>query len=506
MNWLVSFGRLKKDWLSRFGRLSGLSAWAGASLQKGDRADFSPSEKAALGAEGASLSARLSRSAWLEILFFGGLLPAVLVWLGQTQPLPLVLSALLLSPLLLGLHYGFAAGTCGAALTAGAVVWLAYLRPEMLTEFPKMQVISLLVVGMCAGQARDRWAAQLRRMIYLSDYHQTRLQQFTGAYQLLQVSHAQLERRLAGGASSLRTALQRLQLHEPALAGGPKEPLGGVGPWLLEIMVEAGHLHTAAVYALNERGVLQTPAVATVGKAGGLSLFNPLLRESLRSGALTSVQPGNDAIHENVIAIIPLVDAFGHVHGVVSVNDMPFLSVHQQTFELLGLLGRHIGDILAGKTRRVEDAQGLHGLRESLARNLADAKSNGWPAALLAFRLLDPARRDAFVMTCCHSSRGLDQSWVVLNRKGQTVVLTLLPLTDEGGVKSYLARLENRDTGGGIRVRAMISQLWMLDRNRSVDALLAEIGAVCNIQALDPCGAGLEKPEKPENAASRRTP
>lgn len=503
MNWFVSFDGLKKEWLSRFGRLSGLSAWAGAGLQKEEPADFSPSEKAALGAQGASLSPTLSRSAWLEILFLGALLPVVMVWFGRSQPLPLMLSALLMGPLLLGLHYGFAAGTGGAALTAGAVAWLAYLKPEILTELPKVQVIALLLVGMCAGQARDRWAARLRRLVYLSNYHQARLQQFTGAYQLLQVSHAQLERRLAGGASSLRTALQRLKLHEPALAGGPREPLGGIGPWLLEIMVEAGHLHTAAVYALNERGVLQVPAVATVGKAGGLSLFNPLLRETLRSGTLTSVQPGNEAIHENVIAVIPLIDAFGHVHGVVSINDMPFLSVHQQTFELLGLLGRHIGDILAGKTRRVEDAQGLHGLRESLARNLADAKSNAWPAALLAFRLLDPARRDAFVMTCCHGSRGLDQSWVVLNRKGQTVVLTLLPLTDEAGVKSYLARLESRDTGSGIRARTMTSHLWMLDKSRSAEALLAEIGAVCNIEALDASGAGLEKPE---NAASRRTP
>lgn len=503
MNWVVSFSRLKQACLSRFGRWSGTSVWAGGGLQKEDKADFSPSEKAALGAQGASLSTKLSGLAWLEIFFFGGLLPAVLVWLGRSQPLPLVLSVLLLGPLLLGLHYGFVAGTGGAALTAGSVAWLASLKPEILTELPKVQVIALLLVGMCAGQARDHWAARLRRLIYLSDYHQARLLQFTGAYQLLQVSHAQLERRLAGGASSLRTALQRLKLHEPVLQGGAREPLGGIGPWLLEIMVEAGHLHTAAVYALNERGALQVPAVATVGKACGLSLFNPLLRETLRSGTLTSVQPGNEAIHENVIAVIPLIDAFGHVHGVVSINDMPFLSVHQETFELLGLLGRHIGDILAGKTRRVEDAQGLHGLRESLTRNLADAKSNAWPAALLAFRLLDPVRRDACLMACCHGSRGLDQSWVILNRKGQTVVLTLLPLTDEAGVRSYLARLESRDMDGGVRARAMVSHLWMLDKSRSAEALLAEIGAVCNIEALDASGAGLEQPE---SAASRRTP
>ncbi|MDQ3059340.1 MAG: PelD GGDEF domain-containing protein [Pseudomonadota bacterium] len=476
---------LQKERLPRFGWFSDKLAWAGGTPPA---PDLGRSERVALQPDAAGFSARLPGVAWLEILFFGGLLPAALVWFGQAQSLSLVLSALLLSPLLLGLHYGLTAGTLGAVLTAGALAWLASLRPDVLTEFPKAQVIALLLVGMCAGEARDRWAARVRRLSYLTDYHQTRLQQFTGNYQLLQVSHAQLERRLAGGTLSLRTALQQLKLREPVFSSTDKAPLGGMGPWLLDIMVEAGHLHTAAVYALNERAGLQLPAVATVGKESGLSLFNPLLREALRTGTLTSVQAGNESVHEQVIAIIPLVDASGHVHGVVSVNDMPFLSVHQDTFELLGLLGRHIGDILARRIRPAADGQGSAGLRQSLARNLADARQYGLPAALLACKVVDAARREASVMDCCHSSRGLDQSWVALNRKGQPVVLTLLPLTDEAGVQSYLARLEGKEAGGTARARAIVTHLWMLDKRHSADEILAEIAVVCNIEALDAPG------------------
>lgn len=490
MTSFFSFSGLKRALLPRFGRLSPKFAWA----EGGSSVNFSRSEAPGLRPEPLGLSNRLSGSAWLEILIFGGLLPAALVWFGQTQPLPLLLSALLLSPLLLGLHYGFVAGTSGAVLTAGAVAWLAHLKPDVLTEFPKAHIMALLLIGMCAGQARDRWAARVRRFSYLSDYHQTRLQQFTGNYQLLQVSHAQLERRLAGGASSLRTSLQQLKLREPVFDSADKEPLGGIGPWLLDIMVESGHLHTAAVYALNERGGLLLPAVATVGKEGGLSLFNPLLRETLRTGMLTSVQAGNEAVHEQVIAVIPLVDACGQIHGVVSISDMPFLSVHQDTFELLGLLGRHIGDVLARRTRSLGDGQGASGLRQCLERNLDDARRHGLPAALLACKVVDAARRDASVMACCHSSRGLDQSWVALNRKGQPVVFTLLPLTDEAGVKSYLARLESQEAGGSPRARAIVPHLWMLDRQRSADDILAEIGVVCNIESLDAFGAEALRP------------
>lgn len=497
MKWFLSLRGIK-------GELSPRSGWFAREMIAPERepqgADLSPSEASALHPDGPSLSAKLSGSAYLEILVFGGLLPAALVWFSPMQSLSLVLSVLLLSPLLLGLHYGFVAGTSGAVLTAGVVAWLAYLKPDLLAFSPKVQAISMLLVGMSAGEARNRWAARVRRLSYLSHYHQTRLQQFTGAYQLLQVSHAQLERRLAGGTSSLRTALQQLKLHEPVVDSTQKEPLGGIGPWLLEILVEAGHLHTAAVYALNERGGLQLPAVATVGKEFGLSLFNPLLRETLRTGMLTSVQAGNEVVHEPVIAVIPLVDACGHIHGVVSINDMPFLSVHQDTFELLGLLGRHIGDILASRTRTIGAGQGASGLRETLARNLADAKTHALPAALLACKVVDAERRDACVMECCHSSRGLDQSWVAMNRKGQPVVLTLLPLTDEAGVKSYLARLESKESGGGARARAIVTHLWMLDKSRTADEILAEIGVVCNIEALDAFGI---EPKKNLNSSPK---
>jgi hypothetical protein len=445
-------------------------------------------QKAALPPDSASVSSRLPGAAYLEILLLAALLPSALLWFSGPASLPLVLAALVLSPLLLGLHYGFVAGTSAAALTAGVLAGLVHFKPELLAEFPKAQVIALLLVGMCAGQARNRWAAQVRRLSSLSHYHQKRLRQFTGEYQALQVSHAQLERRLGGGSGSLRTALQRLKLREPVLVSARGEPLGGIAPWLLDIMVETGHLHTAAVYAINERGGLHPPAVASVGRGSGLSLFNPLLRETLRTGMLTSVQAGHEAVHEHVIAVVPLVDAGGHIHGVVSISDMPFMSVHQETFELLGLLGRHIGDILAHRTRPLSDGRDTWGLRQSLERTLTDARRHGLPGALVACKVIDAAEGEACVAQLCHSSRGLDQNWVATNRKGQPVVLTLLPLTDEAGVKSYLARQQDRDAGGA-RTRATAIHLWMLDKTRQADDILAEVAVICNIEALDGFGS-----------------
>jgi hypothetical protein len=394
-------------------------------------------------------------------------------------------------PLLLGLRYGFLAGSVGAALTAAAVAWMNYLNPVVLGDYPKAQAVALLLAGMAAGEARDLWNARMRQLDYICRYHQTRLQQFTGAYQALQVSHAQLERRMVGGATSLRTALERLRLRAPAAGADPQAPLGGMGDGLLEIMADACNLHTAAVYALNDRGVLRLPAVAMIGQAAELSPFNPLLRETLRTGALTSVHAGNEAVHEPVIAVVPLVDATGHIHGVVSISDMPFLNIHQETFELLGVLGRHIGDILARRTRPAEQLLGFHALRYSLQRNLLDAKEHGLPGALLACKIVDAARTDALVALCSHGSRGLDQSWISRNRKGQPVVVKLLPMTDEAGVKRFLARLESGPPAADGAKGGIITYLWMLEKNRTADDFLAEIAAACDIETL---GAGKAGP------------
>lgn len=420
----------------------------------------------------------------VEIIVLAGLIPAALFWFAQAQPLPLLFPVLVLMPLLLGVNYGFLAGTGSALLTVAVLAGIGLLKPELLKEFPKAQAIGLVLVGMCAGEARDIWTARIRRIDALCRYHQTRLQQFTSAYHLLQVSHAQLERRMAGSVNSLRSALERLELRQPACNGARDEPLGGIAEWLLEIMVEAGGLHTAAVYEISAKGVLRLPCLAMAGQAADLSPFNPLLRETLRTASLTSVHASQEALHEPVIAIVPLVDAGGHVHGIVSIHDMPFLSVHQDTFELLAVLGRHIGDILMRRARPVGESQARFALRESLERNLTDAKRSGLPAALIACKVVDADCRQRLVSHCCNNSRGLDQSWTSVNRQGESVIVKLLPLTDEAGVSSYLARLDSEQTADCI-TKGMVTHRWMLDPQRSADELLAELCAACDMEVFE---------------------
>lgn len=451
-----------------------------------DRARAGEGEPATGQAAPPAMQRRPVSGVYGETFLFGFVVPMLMLWFAAQGPwAPYALPILYLAPVILGLRYGFAAGAAGAVMAASALVLVVLLKPDAAFAMPRGQAIGLLLAGMVAGQASEIWAARIRRLDAVARYHQMRLEQFTSAYHLLKVSHAQLQQRVVGGSRNLRNALERLKMREPLLNAHGGEPLGGIAEELLDIMVEQGDLYTAAVYALNDRNLLRLPALAKAGEAPELSVFNPLLRETMRTGMLTAVPTSSESAQERVIAVVPLVDSGGHIHGIVAINDMPFLSVNEETFGLLGVLGRHIGDILARLTRPIDEPDSVASLRNSLQRQLVDARQHGIPAALLACRIADASRRELLMAHCGRSGRGLDQSWVANDRQGHPVIFKLLPLTDEAGATTFAKRLQCEEVGGRPAKSGMVNHIWMLEQYRHSDAILAEVCLVCDIGDLD---------------------
>ncbi|MDP2263720.1 MAG: PelD GGDEF domain-containing protein [Hydrogenophaga sp.] len=416
-----------------------------------------------------------------ETLLFGAGVSLMLLWFSaQGRWAAYAVPLLYLLPLVLGLRYGFVAGLATGALASASMALVATLRPDPALLTVAAQSIGLLLVGMVAGQARDSWNARLRKLDALARYRNERLEQFTSAFHLLKVSHAQLEQRVAGGALNLRNALERLKQRAPQ----GSQPLAELAADLLHILVEQGDLYTAALYAVNERHLLCMPALAQAGNAPELSVFNPMLREALRTGRVTSAKAGADTGHDEVIAIVPLVDSRGHVHAVVAIYDMPFLAANVDTFGLLGVLGKHMGDILASRTRALDATGSVASLRESIQRHLVDAREHGVPTALLAFRIAPTSWRDQLVAHCSRSGRGLDQSWLAYDRQGHPAVFRLLPLTDELGAHTFMRRLQLERVGSRTAESGMVSYLWMLDRFACADDMIAEVGRTCSVDNL----------------------
>jgi polysaccharide biosynthesis protein PelD len=416
----------------------------------------------------------------IEVVFFGGLIPTAVLWVVSGQFLKFVLPLFTLFPLLLGLRYGFLAGTGGAMLTSGAMALLSYLKPDLFAEFPRSQVIALLLAGMIAGEVRGVCNARISRLESLCQYHRTRLEQFTGTYHSLLASHAQLEHRMSGHAIPLRTSLERLKLH----AADHGTTLAGSGSALLDILVEAGGLYTAALYEIGGDGHLRLPSVASIGGGAELSPSAPLLLEALRTGSYAGVHPGSEASAQPVIAVVPLTDATGHTHGVLSISDMPFLSIHQDTFNMLGALARHMGDILSQRPRLLGEAD--HSFREQFDRWLLHATEHGVSSALLVCQIVDAANQAWLTHHCCDSGRGLDRSWITSNPQGRPLILKILPLADKAGVQCYLARLKGTGAGEAGVTSGIATRYWMLDDNtRTGEKILNDVAAVFDIDALN---------------------
>ena len=369
-----------------------------------------------------------------EAMIFGVLLPTLVLWYIPNGLRSAVLLVLVLGPLWLGLRFGLLAGSLVAVTTSLAVFASGYFRSEQTSDFPNAQIVVMLLAGMVSGEMRDRWVQKTSQLTTLSHHYSNRLKQFSSAYQVLQISHAQLERRIVNSTGNLRGALQRLQQRTKELDSSGSLAESGLGPWLLEMFADLANLHSAALYAINERGVLQIPAVASLGAAGELSAFHPMLRETLGSAAPTVLRGAQAAGQGQLIAIIPLVDARAHVHAVVAIFDMLFVKIQQHTFEELSVLGQHMGDIMAGRPQAVRDSQDLGAFKDTLRLQFAQANSAVFPVSLVACTVTASESREALAAHLCRGTRGLDQCWVMTNRYKQIVVLKTMPLTDAEGV------------------------------------------------------------------------
>jgi polysaccharide biosynthesis protein PelD len=420
------------------------------------------------------------RGAVLETTFFAAIVPAALLWQVKTSWL-LDAGALWFAfiPLLLGLRYGLRAGLGASVLLAAVLGGLSHFSGTPISAFQHIYAVGLLLLGMTAGEFRDGWASRVRRLEAEGNYHRARLDEFTRTYHLLQASHAQLERQLGSNAVSLRTLLQRLKLHRAFIAANDDKALERVGKWLLDLFAEAGRLHTAALYSLSERGTLQVPAIATLGQPEELSPFNPLLREALGTGCLTSLRAEQDANTAGVIAVVPLIDSFGRIHGVVSIHEMPFFALRQSTFDLLAVLGGHVGDILAHRMKSICDEGGIAAFRQCLQRTLKDVVAGSVPASLVAVRIGVAGPRQADVLAwLCHEGRGLDQKWVYNDCNGYPVVAALLPLTDETGAQRFLHRIErhaHKHYKGSDVPQVFMGKVWPLDAQHDAETLIEEV-------------------------------
>lgn len=321
----------------------------------------------------ASLHTSTPRKAWLESAFITLLLPAA-GWAWNAQD-PFFLQAsvpwVVLAPLLVGLHHGFACAFASALCVLGGAVLSWRMGLAQIAAFPVGYAAVVGLLGPLAGEYRDTWQRALAKLRHEDEERCARLKRLTRAYHLLKRSHDLLEQRMASGGPSLQAVLERAQDH---LRGCGEYDLAGAAGAILRLFGDYGQVQVASLHMVRGGRMTDAPA-AELGKAPPVTSEHPMVLDAIITGTLTSVREERLAAGEHgPLACVPLVDVDGRVWGAVVIHEMPFISLHEEHLALLAVLGGRVGDWLAERAdiRRlpVPASAPRHIPEQSLARSV----------------------------------------------------------------------------------------------------------------------------------------
>ncbi|MGE3165444.1 MAG: PelD GGDEF domain-containing protein [Planctomycetota bacterium] len=400
---------------------------------------------------------------------------------------PLLLTAgfpyLIFSPLLPALRYGFAFGFGSAlALTlALAMAWWLQILP--VPQFPTETVFGMLTTCMIAGEFTNLWRRRADRAWAAAEYCQTRLNAFTPRYYTLKASHDRLEQKLAGSTQSLRTALQTVRDRFPPQRSRP--PLDVVGSEILSIFANFCAVQVGCVFAVRDNAEVIWPPCATLGSGVQIPATHAFVSEALRTNQTVSAHFRTDQKSDlrerdqDVLAVVPIADAFHNVWALVVVQELPFMSFHQDNLVLMAVIGGAIGDELTSSLEQTgsEDA-GEQEFRLHLRRCLDDRRDHGLAVSVVTF-LLNPEFASSRVLDqITAQTRSLDLYWISANREGDTLLALLLPLTDELGAAGFLQRIEGHfrsRLGKSLAEAGVQAQSMTLGRQDTVDDVVTQI-------------------------------
>lgn len=374
-----------------------------------------------------------------EMLVFALLVPILGLVLFSSDPLGLNSGFpwAAVMPVVFAARYGSSWGVlCGATAAVGFFVMGGAVYDAQAMALLTL-AIGTIIMCIVIGDVAATWRARSGRSEAENEYLRHRLKEFSNDYHVLKVSHGQLEEFMAGQRLSLRQALQQAK---PMLTAGSEGLEAGSD--LMAIFAQFCSVQVAGLYAMKSDTQLDGKPVAVHGNMGDLPVFDPLLKLALKKRELVSVKLASHATdtHDSgLLAVVPLVDSQGHLHGVLAVKDMHFMAFQQENLNILALLGGFVGDMLT-RSRGAAQSRSAWFLAE-LDTALRFAHSNSVTSSLLCLKFEETEHVDAVSKMVSTSIRSLDSSWFPTTKDGITTVVILLPLIADTQCNAYLSRI-----------------------------------------------------------------
>lgn len=421
----------------------------------------------------------------IELLVFASVLPlgGLLMFSDDPTGLKSGFPWVVAGSLLFAARYGSLWGVACALLTG----LLINLPIEAYGDTGAQHVtlaLGTLVMSLVVGDAASAWRQRSRQSEAENQYLRHRLKEFSADYHVLKVSHGQLEEHMAGQRLSLREALQRLK---PELSSGDDGLRAGSE--LMAVFSQFCSIQVAGLYAMSSESLIDPRPVAIHGDMFDLPLFDPILRAAIKERELVSIklESLDDKHHENsLLAVVPLVDTDGRMHGVLAIKDMHFMAFQQKNLNILALLGGYVGDMLT-RSKGIAKSRTDWFLAE-LDMALRFAHSHDTESVLMSLKFNTEASSGDMADYVSKSIRGLDASWLTVAADGAPVLCLLLPLMNEGQGRAFLQRIdkavvEHFQVPWTHVIQGM--QLRSIRRNDTRALCLAFLGQHIGMAALD---------------------
>jgi hypothetical protein len=395
-----------------------------------------------------SLPAIVSRfpniSKWSETVVLTLLMPTAGYLLNHEDPffVDATFPWLWFGPLLVALRYGIAPALSSVALLVG--LWFgASFNGMISTVFPLHFMLGGALLTLIAGQFCTVWTTKLRRSDLLSRHASERFEQISRAYFVVRYSHDQLEQNLVSRPVTLRQAMVELRR---LLAEGKGAAIRDLSQELLVLLAHYCSLSSAAIYAVNN-GVPETLPLAECGQGAPLRADDLLLRTAIESDH-TAYQAANllkDGDQSCYLVAAPMRTSSGKLLGVLLVTDMPFMALHRETLQVLGVLLAYCADQVESDTIArslltvYPDCPTSFGAE--LVKMIHLKREIDITSTLVIINLLPSPKTDELCLVLERQQRGLDHGW--RRDLGWSVqFVTLMPFSGMAAVEGYQTRLD----------------------------------------------------------------
>ncbi|MHB8056760.1 MAG: PelD GGDEF domain-containing protein [Desulfuromonadaceae bacterium] len=405
---------------------------------------------------------------WLETLVITAIILALGYFFNRSDPFfikadfPWVLFA----PLLIALRYGIAPGMVSIAIIC--ILYLSMFRMGLLSgEFPTVFMLGGVLMTMICGQFNAVWSVRLRRSDQLSRHASERFEQLSRAYFMVRLSHDRLEQNLISRPVTLRDAMVELGAVLASHGGALNKETSLA---LISILVHYCSLESAAIYLMGNNGNMQENPVADCGRGAPFKADDLLLRSAIETGSASYQSINHLAKGDGspYLVAAPLRTSAGVIKGILLVSEMPFLALHRETLQIVGVLLAYATDHTeaAYESRKLlavfTDCPAM--FAAELYKMVRLRRELDVASALVVVNILPTARLQDLCVALERQQRGLDHGWR-RNLGWGVQFVTLMPFSGAAAVEGYKGRLNEmlgRDFGAKIDEGGISSRSFMV--------------------------------------------